>query len=134
MKVGGNNNVKVEKEIEDISKEVVGRTLKRALRLLSTLQSKDGFWPSDYGGPLFLLPALVIGLYVTGALNTILNIDHQREIKYYLFTHQNIDGGWRLHIEGCNTMFCTAISYVSLRLLGEDIYDRCHAKCKKIDS
>ncbi|OIW15326.1 hypothetical protein TanjilG_10766 [Lupinus angustifolius] len=93
MKVSGNNNVKVEKEIEDISEEVVGRTLKKALRSMSTLQSEDGFWPGDYGSPLFLLPTLVIGLYGTEALNTILNIDHQREMTHYLFTHQNIDGG-----------------------------------------
>lgn len=34
---------------------------------------------------------------------------------------QNIDGGWGLHIEGPSTMFCTALSYVTLRLLGEEI-------------
>ena len=32
---------------------------------------------------------------------------------------QNTDGGWGLHIEGHSTMFCTALNYVSLRLLGE---------------
>ncbi|CAL0323162.1 unnamed protein product [Lupinus luteus] len=131
MKVGGNNNVKAEKEIEDISEEVVGRRLKRALRALSAVQSEDGFWPGDYGGPLFLLPALVIGLYVTGALNTILHDEHQREMKRYLFTHQNIDGGWGLHIEGCSTMFCTALSYVSLRLLGEDKDDGAMQNARK---
>ncbi|XP_019438760.1 PREDICTED: probable oxidosqualene cyclase [Lupinus angustifolius] len=131
MNVSGNNNVKVEKEIEDINEEVVGRTLKRALRSLSTLQSEDGFWPGDYGGPLFLLPALVIGLYVTGALNTILNIEHRREMKRYLFTHQNIDGGWGLHIEGCSTMFCTSLSYVSLRLLGEELDDGAMQNARK---
>lgn len=34
---------------------------------------------------------------------------------------QNKDGGWGLHIEGPSTMFCTALSYVSLRLLGEEM-------------
>jgi len=49
---------KVERE-EDMNEEVVGRRLRKALRSVSTLQAEDGFWPSDYGGPLFLLPGLV---------------------------------------------------------------------------
>lgn len=36
---------------------------------------------------------------------------------------QNIDGGWGLHIEGHSTMFCTALNYVTLRLLGETMND-----------
>lgn len=36
----------------------------------------------------------------------------------YLRNHQNADGGWGLHIEGDSTMFGTALSYVTLRLLG----------------
>ncbi|XP_048226509.1 probable oxidosqualene cyclase isoform X2 [Ricinus communis] len=80
--------MKVKSE-EEITEEVVDSTLKRALKFYSTLQTDDGFWPSDYGGPLFLLPGL------------------------------NEDGGWGLHIEGSSTMFCTALSYVTLRLLGE---------------
>ena len=32
---------------------------------------------------------------------------------------QNEDGGWGLHIEGHSTMFGTALSYITLRLLGE---------------
>ncbi|CAK7345822.1 unnamed protein product [Dovyalis caffra] len=50
--------VKVESE-EEITTEVVDTTLRRALQFYSTLQSEDGFWPGDYGGPLFLLPGLV---------------------------------------------------------------------------
>jgi cycloartenol synthase len=34
---------------------------------------------------------------------------------------KNEDGGWGLHIEGPSTMFGTAMSYVTLRLLGEDV-------------
>ncbi|KAJ0089711.1 hypothetical protein Patl1_14041 [Pistacia atlantica] len=79
------------KSEEEITEEVVRNTLRRSLRFYSTLQTEDGFWPGDYGGPLFLLPAL------------------------------NKDGGWGLHIEGCSTMFCTALSYVALRLLGEEM-------------
>ncbi|RHN53195.1 putative cycloartenol synthase [Medicago truncatula] len=117
-----NNKVKMEKEEGYIiSEEKVGKTLKRALRCYSTLQTEDGFWPGDYGGPLFLLPSLVIGLWVTGAVNAVLTPEHQSEMRRYLFNHQNEDGGWGLHIEGPSTMFGTAMSYVTLRLLGEDI-------------
>ncbi|XP_050908997.1 cycloartenol synthase [Lathyrus oleraceus] len=42
-------------------------------------------------------------------------------MRRYLFNHQNKDGGWGLHIEGPSIMFGTAMIYVALRLLGEDI-------------
>jgi hypothetical protein len=56
------NKEKVSKElVEDvISEETVRKTLKRAMRCYSNLQAEDGFWPGDYGGPLFLLPSLVL--------------------------------------------------------------------------
>lgn len=44
---------------EEIREEAVATTLRRALRFYSNLQAEDGHWPSDYGGPLFLLPGLV---------------------------------------------------------------------------
>ncbi|KAL6191873.1 hypothetical protein ACLB2K_038262 [Fragaria x ananassa] len=112
--------VKVKSE-DEITEEVVTTTLRRGLRFYSTLQTEDGFWPGDYGGPLFLLPGLVIGLAVTGALDAILSHEHHKEICRYIYNHQNKDGGWGLHIEGPSTMFCTALSYVSLRLLGEEM-------------
>lgn len=34
---------------------------------------------------------------------------------------QNEDGGWGMHIEGSSIMFTSALNYVTLRLLGEDI-------------
>lgn len=34
---------------------------------------------------------------------------------------QNEDGGWGFHIEGHSTMFGSALSYICLRLLGEDV-------------
>ncbi|KAJ6747183.1 LANOSTEROL SYNTHASE [Salix koriyanagi] len=111
---------KVKRE-EEITVEVVDNSLRRTLRFFSTLQTEDGFWPGDYGGPMFLLPGLVICLYVTGALNTILHYQHRQEMRRYLYNHQNVDGGWGLHIEGSSTMFCTVLSYVTLRLLGEEM-------------
>nr|GMC65032.1 cycloartenol synthase-like isoform X4 [Ipomoea batatas] len=115
----GLQQVKVESE-EEISEEAVVRTLRRGLKFYSTIQADDGHWPGDYGGPLFLLPFLVIGLSVMGAINAILHEEHKKEILRYIYNHQNIDGGWGLHIEGHSTMFCTALNYVSLRILGEE--------------
>ena len=34
-------------------------------------QADDGHWPGDYGGPMFLMPGMIITLYTTGALNTV---------------------------------------------------------------
>ncbi|CAM6098356.1 unnamed protein product [Calypogeia fissa] len=104
---------------EDLTPAAVETTLTRAVRFYSTIQADDGHWPGDYGGPMFLLPGLVITLYVTGALDETLPEPHRKEIRRYLCNHQNSDGGWGLHIEGHSTMFGSALSYVTLRLLGD---------------
>lgn len=111
------------KDAEDVTAEVVTNTLRRAIDMYSNLQSVDGHWPGDYGGPMFLVPGLVITLSITGALNAILSKEHKKELCRYLYNHQNKDGGWGLHIEGPSTMFGSVLSYVSLRLLGEGAND-----------
>ncbi|KAK1317213.1 Cycloartenol synthase [Acorus calamus] len=111
--------VKLE-DSEEVTEEAVTMTLRRAIDFHSSIQASDGHWPGDYGGPMFLMPGLVIALYVTGALNTVLSPEHRREMRRYLCNHQNEDGGWGLHIEGHSTMFGTGMSYVTLRLLGEE--------------
>jgi len=35
------------------------------------------------------------------------------------FILKNEDGGWGLQIEGQSTMFCTALNYICMRILGE---------------
>ncbi|CAN1748561.1 Cycloartenol synthase [Linum perenne] len=112
---------KLKMGIEEEEEERVRMVLKKALKFYSTLQHDTGFWPGDYGGPLFLLPGLVISLYVTGSLHTVLTQHHLLEMRRYLYNHQNEDGGWGLHIEGSSIMFCTALVYVTLRLLGEEM-------------
>jgi hypothetical protein len=61
------------------------------IRHLSRLQNKDGHWPGDYGGPLFLLPALIFASHIT-------SVSFPEEKKTlmlrYMLNHQNADGGW----------------------------------------
>ena len=57
------------------------------------LQSTDGHWSGEYGGPMFLMPGLVIGSYVTGMEFE----EAQRlEMVRYLMNHTHEDGGWGL--------------------------------------
>ena len=79
-----------------------------------------GNWGCEYGGPLFLLPGLVITWYVT---ETPIPQTHKIEIRNYLFARQRKDGGWGLHIEGESSVFGTAMNYTVLRLLGVSAED-----------
>jgi lanosterol synthase len=60
------------------------------------LQSNGGHWAGEYGGPMFLLPGLVIGSYVTGMSF----LDEERlEMIRYVFNHAHPDdGGWGLYV------------------------------------
>ncbi|CAI0553285.1 unnamed protein product [Linum tenue] len=111
------------KESEEITEEAISTTLRRAINFYSSIQAHDGHWPAESAGPLFFMPPLVIALYVMGSLNSVLSSEHQKEIKRYIYNHQNEDGGWGLHIEGHSTMFGSALSYICLRLLGESPED-----------
>ncbi|CAN1340506.1 Lupeol synthase [Linum perenne] len=109
---------------ERITKEAVETTLRRGISFYSCIQAHDGHWPAESAGPLFFMPPLVMALYVTGSLNSVLSFEHQKEIKRYIYNHQNEDGGWGLHIQGHSTMFGSALSYICLRLLGEGSEDK----------
>ncbi|XP_067459091.1 lanosterol synthase [Thunnus thynnus] len=79
------------------------------------LQAEDGHWAGDYGGPLFLLPGLLITCHVA---KIPLAAAWKKEMVRYLRSVQLPDGGWGLHIEDKSTVFGTALSYTSLRILG----------------
>ncbi|PYH98377.1 lanosterol synthase [Aspergillus ellipticus CBS 707.79] len=86
------------------------------LEFFSKLQLEPGNWACEYGGPMFLLPVLIITYYVT---NTPIPPEYATEIKRYLFARQNPeDGGWGLHIEAHSSVFGTCLNYVVLRLVG----------------
>ncbi|KAL6285250.1 hypothetical protein ACE6H2_009640 [Prunus campanulata] len=110
--------VKVE-DGEEITYEKATASLRRSVHFFSALQASDGHWPAENAGPLFFLPPLVMCTYITGHLNTVFPAEHRKEILRYIYYHQNEDGGWGLHIEGHSTMFCTALSYICMRILGE---------------
>eukprot|EP00210_Caulerpa_lentillifera_P005704 g5455.t1 len=95
-------------------------SLDAGIKFYECLQEADGHWPGDYGGPMFLLPGLVITAYVTGSLDRLFPSESKIEICRYLRNHQNLDGGFGLHIEGHSSMFGTSLNYVLLRLMGLD--------------
>ncbi|KAG8489951.1 hypothetical protein CXB51_016051 [Gossypium anomalum] len=103
---------------EEVTYEDTTAAVKRSAHLFSALQSKHGHWPAENSGPMFCFPPLVMSLYITGHLNTIFSPEHRKEILRYIYYHQNEDGGWGLYIGGQSTMFCTALNYICMRLLG----------------
>lgn len=98
------------------------------IEYFSQLQSDEGHWAGDYGGPLFLLPGLLIASYLSGSP---LPKPHQAMMQVYLFNHQQPDGGWGMHIEGEPTMFGTVMQYVSLRIMGVDKNDTRLTKARR---
>ncbi|WMV59025.1 hypothetical protein MTR67_052410 [Solanum verrucosum] len=71
--------VKLE-EGEEISEEIATIALRRFVNFFSALQATDGHWPAENSAPLFFLPPLVMCLYITGDLNTVLPAEHRKEI------------------------------------------------------
>ncbi|OQU77005.1 hypothetical protein SORBI_3010G253500 [Sorghum bicolor] len=61
----------------------------------------------------------IFSLYVTGSINTIISLEHRREILRYIYNHQNEDGGWSTHVLRTSTMLGSCLNYAALRLLGE---------------
>lgn len=104
------------KEAQETLKEKSFLAARQGFQFYQQLQAQDGHWPGDYGGPLFLLPGMIIVSYIT---QTPIPQPHASLCVQYMLNMQNEDGGWGLHIEGESTMLGTVLQYVSLRLLGE---------------
>ncbi|KAM1900359.1 hypothetical protein ACFX14_029314 [Malus domestica] len=92
-------------EGDEVTHEIATAAMKRAVHFNSALQSSHGHWPAENSGPLFYLLSLVMCLYITGHLSVVFSVEHRKEIKRYIYNHQNKDGGWGLHIESPSNMF-----------------------------
>ncbi|XP_071811982.1 lanosterol synthase-like [Apostichopus japonicus] len=99
------------------------------IKFFSLMQAEDGHWPNDYSGPLFLMPGLIIVLYIT---KTEFPEAFKQEFVRYLRRVQVKDGGWSLHIEGDATVFGTALNYISMRLLGVSPEDGDMKRARKV--
>ncbi|KAJ2964488.1 hypothetical protein NQZ79_g634 [Umbelopsis isabellina] len=80
------------------------------------LQTEDGHWAGEYGGPMFLIPGLIITHYITGV--PVPEPMRLEIIRYLLNCANKDDGGWGIHTQGISTVFGTALNYVVLRILG----------------
>lgn len=98
-----------------IDMRLVREAVRRGAGFLVARQKADGRWDGEYGGPMFLLPLYVAGAYVTG--QEIPQARRQGMIAHFRSV-QNADGSIGLHTEAPGSMFCTALSYVALRILG----------------
>ena len=94
----------------------VDQTIQRGLKNLTSLQAESGSWPSDYGGPMFLLPMWVALAYATRRLP---NPERTARLLTYFTNVQRTDGSIGLHAESTSgSMFTSTLSYVAMRLLG----------------
>lgn len=100
----------------------------RGYRFFEQLQTADGHWAGEYGGPLFLMPGLVITCYITGVP---FSREQRVEMIRYLRNKAHPGGGWGLHIAGESTVFGTALNYVTMRLLGVPVDDSCLVAARK---
>ena len=112
----------------DLDGRDLQESMARAVHRLAALQEPDGHWAGDYGGPLFLMPGLVIAHAVIGASFT----EHQRSrMVEYLVNVQRADGGFGLHVEDHSTVFGTALNYVTMRLLGVEPHEPHAARARR---
>ncbi|WVR06302.1 hypothetical protein IAU60_003332 [Kwoniella sp. DSM 27419] len=103
----------------DVSDQPEAKTPYEAARngfeFYKQLQSADGHFATEYGGPLFLTPGLVIAMHVCGRQFT---SEQSAEMIRYLINKRRPEGGWGLHTAAPPTVYGTVMNYVALRLLG----------------
>ncbi|GBG31330.1 Cycloartenol synthase [Hondaea fermentalgiana] len=115
---GGSQGVTtaVEKDQSVSEAELAATTAARGSVFYSRLQTDEGWWAGDYGGPMFLLPGLVFACYATGVD---LGSARRSAILRYIMNHQQaLDGGWGMHIEGHSTVFGSVLNYSAARMCG----------------
>jgi len=100
--------------MRQVDHEELRKTIDAAVGCLSSHQAGDGHLPADFGGPLFLLPALLI-------VDHIVDFEFSKEQRAGFLSYtkkvQNKDGGFGFHQEGPSTVFGTALNYIALRCL-----------------
>lgn len=99
--------------------QTAGEAAHKGFQFYQMLQCEDGHWAGDYGGPMFLMPGLICCMYIT---KVPFPEYKKKAMVAYLKNHQQTDGGWGTHIECASTMFGTILSYIALRLLGEEAH------------
>lgn len=72
---------------------VVKNALEKGFSFFSQLQTEDGHWAGDYGGPLFLLPGMIFALYIS---KQALKDEQRHEIIRYMRNCEVNGGGWGL--------------------------------------
>jgi len=87
---------------------------KNGYTFYKNLQSHDGHWAGEFGGPLFLLPGLVIGSYISGMCFKY--AERLEMIRYIMNRAHAEDGGWgmcvSLPLSGPRPDFLAVISKV----------------------
>ena len=111
--------------------KTVEEALHKAGHFYSMLQTSDGHWAGDYGGPHFLLPGLVVAWYIMEKPSQMIDNEAMELMKHYILVHQQADGGWGTHVESPSTMFGTTLMFVALRLLGVEYDDPAVVKGRK---
>jgi len=53
------------------SGESVEDSLRAGIGYYQSVQTEEGLWPGDYGGPMFLMPGLLIALYISKSLDKV---------------------------------------------------------------
>jgi hypothetical protein len=79
------------------SPDKVKDCLHRAVHFYSMLHTDDGHWSGDYGGPMFLLPGLVVAWYMMGKSDKMISASEIAAMTHYITVHQQADGGWGTH-------------------------------------
>ncbi|CAI9093688.1 OLC1v1029247C2 [Oldenlandia corymbosa var. corymbosa] len=100
--------VKVE-DGQEITHEIVIVTLRRVVHFFSALQASDGHWPPENAGPLSFLPPLVMCLYITEHLNTVISAEHKIEILRYIYCHQDPMAVRIIHVPELGNGFLTMV-------------------------